>query len=453
MKKILIFETALFTPHTETGLEIFFSNKSQGNCTKYVPLYNILTNIETHLFCDNKFHKDRCAYITPKIKSLIGSNDFIEPNIENIDAKIPVFSADPAIFKLYIEQFPIGPYLYNNITQYIKNSEVNLKHKETFELARELYSIGVQSYYYSKRIIEQTKPDIIYVCNGRFMSQAGTVWAARATDTTYYIHERGPDLNNFFLNKYLHDHEGVHDDLRNINANVDQEILSHVANQFYTGIREGAEKSWPSFIGNQKGGELPAKIKNRSFMSYFQSSDFESGTFPGNNMDRGLGRQKKAFQKLKSLCEKLNKFLVVRMHPNQANGSVEDFNFWKNQQSENTLVIEPTDPTDTYELMDKSEIVTTFSSSVGIEAAYNYKPVIVLGRCYYETCDEIMKPRSEEELESFLCNPSKPRKRKGAEIFGYYTMMNSIPHYYYKPIATFDGTIKGVTLFDQFKMN
>ena len=88
MKKVLVFESSLFTPHTETGLELYISNKSQGNNTKYVPLYEILTLIETHLFIDPTFSKNRCRYATEQIKDVIDQDDIFLPQCEGIKAKI-----------------------------------------------------------------------------------------------------------------------------------------------------------------------------------------------------------------------------------------------------------------------------------------------------------------------------------------------------------------------------
>ena len=74
----------------------------------------------------------------------------------------------------YLEQFPIGSYLYNNLVHYTKTVKVDLNDEAILDLAEQIYSIGVQSYLYSKKAIEDFEPDVIYLCNGRFMSQAGT---------------------------------------------------------------------------------------------------------------------------------------------------------------------------------------------------------------------------------------------------------------------------------------
>ena len=103
--------------------------------------------------------------------------------------------------------------------------------------------------------------------------------------------------------------------------------------------------------------------------------------------------------------------------------STQDVEFWSNQEDNNTKVVLPLDVTDTYQLMENSDIVVTYGSTVGIEAVYNYKPVIALGRCVYEFSEEIMKPRNTEELHAFLSTPTIPKSRIGAEKYGYYRMM------------------------------
>jgi len=70
--------------------------------------------------------------------------------------------------------------------------------------------------------------------------------------------------------------------------------------------------------------------------------------------------------------------IVIKMHPNQKGAHRSSKKRYENL-SKTALVLFPENRTDTYELIEKSEIVVTFCSSVGIEANYLGKPVIQIG--------------------------------------------------------------------------
>ena len=103
------------------------------------------------------------------------------------------------------------------------------------------------------------------------------------------------------------------------------------------------------------------------------------------------------------------------MHQIKRNNQLRTLNFGRIKEDYNTKVVLPLDVADTYQLMENSDIVSTYGSTVGIEAVYNYKPVIALGRCVYEFSEEIMKPRNTEELRAFLSTPTIAKSRTGAE--------------------------------------
>ena len=76
--------------------------------------------------------------------------------------------------------------------------------------------------------------------------------------------------------------------------------------------------------------------------------------------------------------------LAVRMHPNMSNMSIKSINKYLELESiGNVVLIKPLDKTDTYTLLDHSEIIIGFCSSIITEAAYYGKKTLLLGPSPY----------------------------------------------------------------------
>ena len=114
-------------------------------------------------------------------------------------------------------------------------------------------------------------------------------------------------------------------------------------------------------------------------------------------------------------------------------------------------VIQPDDGVDSYEILKCSDIVTTYISTIAMEALFLYKPVICLGKGFYHECKEIMQPTNDDELRDCLLNPKKPMNRTFALNYGNYQTEHGMSHLIYKPESMDRGSIDGYTLSDIFQ--
>jgi len=57
---------------------------------------------------------------------------------------------------------------------------------------------------------------------------------------------------------------------------------------------------------------------------------------------------------------------------------------------------------DSYDIVSAADVVLTFGSTIGIEAAYYGKPSILLGRAVYEDLGSCYVPSSHDELMKLL---------------------------------------------------
>ena len=96
----------------------------------------------------------------------------------------------------------------------------------------------------------------------------------------------------------------------------------------------------------------------------------------------------------------------------------------KNGIMQNLTVIPGTDPISTYALMDAAEKIVVFGSTMGVEAAYWGKPVILLAGTWYYYSGVCYVPESIDELKALLFQTLLPKDNKAAIKWGFYRMYN-----------------------------
>jgi hypothetical protein len=107
-------------------------------------------------------------------------------------------------------------------------------------------------------------------------------------------------------------------------------------------------------------------------------------------------------------------------------------------------VIPAESPVHSYSLVDASDVVITYGSTVGIEASYAGKVSILMGRAVYEDLDVVIKPDSHAEMVEILLsmvkghNPELPSGRKlGYTKFVLYSLYHGKSFNYVLPTGLF----------------
>ena len=101
---------------------------------------------------------------------------------------------------------------------------------------------------------------------------------------------------------------------------------------------------------------------------------------------------------------------------------------------------------DTYALMDAADIVVTFGSTIGAEAAFWGKPVVLLGNSFYDRLEGFYVPATHEEAIVLLQQDLQPIPSKDVLKYGYWELERGIYYKYYKGTALFEGTFMGKSI-------
>ncbi len=157
----------------------------------------------------------------------------------------------------------------------------------------------------------------------------------------------------------------------------------------------------------------------KKMVVYFSSSGDEIVELD-LNWDEYFGDQDGAIRALGTECRKQDDiFLVVRTHPHKRRKPRLDVAQWHETVKgvNPDLHLDEYSEIDSYALMRQADIVVTYGSTTGIEAAFAGRPVVVMGPSAYDELGAVRRVANPRELHDALAKPSTGNK-KGAIAFG-----------------------------------
>jgi hypothetical protein len=114
--------------------------------------------------------------------------------------------------------------------------------------------------------------------------------------------------------------------------------------------------------------------------------------------------------------------IYVRWHPNLAIAGLEEKLVINKiiKNSRHVYHYIPESNANSYDLIDFSNYVLTFGSTIGVEATYYGKPSILYGRSYYEDTDAVYVVRNINQLTNLLKTKLIPKNKVNAMKYGYW---------------------------------
>ena len=140
--------------------------------------------------------------------------------------------------------------------------------------------------------------------------------------------------------------------------------------------------------------------------------------------------------------EEENIKLYLRVHPNFHTTKDPSIRQIESLDKTSINIIPPNSAVSTYKLIEKSDIVITFVSTIGCESSFWGKPTILLGNPIYKNLGGFHIPKSHNDCIKMICSDLKTLKNIGALKYGYYRMNFGRSYKYYMPIDNMNGTFK-----------
>ncbi len=316
-----------------------------------------------------------------------------------------------------------------------------------------------------QNILDKVQPDLVSTYNGRFNEFRPVYETTLNNSIVIYMYEvvRLKDQRFYkvlFKNMLPHNVKG---NLWRVNECWNNPALAEgenemVARNFFDRRRTGQVAGDKVYVGNMKKGVLPENWdSSKSNIAIFNSSEDEIVAI-GDEYS-SLSLFKTQLEGLASIFERFKNqsdmHFYLRIHPNlekiRYKYHTELYEF-ENKYS-NVTVIAPNSSINSYDLMEAVEKVIVFGSTIGLEAAYWKKPVILLSCAFYYYADFCYVPKSEEALFDLIPKDLEPKQNENILKYGLYyidqapVIIDSKEQFRYIDFNSFAMQFLGKTLY------
>lgn len=461
-QKVVIQSTNQTAPHLETELEIIEILLNQENEVYWLQCKAEFKNC----FYNPKNDNFRCKTCYSKVQNAektvrqfnvnsnklytINYSDFLKNTNYLSVLQNEAFQDVDALKNFEYKGFDLGLATASSLVSFTRNHRPNTINYNDF-IKRGL-TTGAYIFDAANIMLNEISPDLVIVFNGRFVENRALMRACETSKIDYATHEKGGRISTFLFrkNSIPHSIDSIQQELEYLweNANNDK---YEIGKNYFTKKIKGVEDAWYSFTKNQEEGVLPESFKentNKKIVTIFISSldEYEglSGFGPRFYENDNAGIKKIA----DDLVEYSNIKLYIRVHPNLKGLDNAQMQFINEEIAKISSVelINAEDVVDTYALVKASDIVLVFTTTVGIEAAYMGKKVLLLGRALYEYLNCCIIPKNHEEVIEMITNDNYdfPKVDKDEAIkYGYWNETFGISHVNYVPTGFNKGKYRG----------
>jgi len=261
------------------------------------------------------------------------------------------------------------------------------------------------------KLIQEQGVTALVLYNGRFTHDQAAAAAAKSLGVTVLYYDAGGLDTGFDLTTgSTHDWEHLQLRMKAMAESWEKDAVLELGTQWFLNRQSHTEAGIQLFVGLQQHGNTGELPEAEKLIVFFSSSGDEIAELD-LNWDRFFNSQQNALKVLSTVCqESLQTKLVVRTHPHMRIKPKQDLADWvKAVDSANVdLHIGPESTVDSYELMRKADVVVTYGSTSGVEAAFIGKPVIVMGPSAYNKLGCALEVFTTDQLEAAIANPPEP---------------------------------------------
>ena len=287
-----------------------------------------------------------------------------------------------------------------------------------------LLQLAARSYAYAydqtAQLIRERGITAVAVYNGRFLhDRAASAAAQTAGVPVLYYDTGGIDTDFDLTDSVTHDWSDLQRRMLSLYDTWPADERDEVGGSWFTDRLNHKAPDNALFVEAQERGTSIERPDTKCLVAYFSSSGDEIAELE-LDWSQFIGDQPDALKILADLCrEKDGYTLVIRSHPHKRMKPKLDVEEWHAAVAEarSDIHIDEHSPIDSYELMRQADIVVTYGSTTGVEAAFAGKPVIVLGPSAYDQLGCAVLPHTPAELSEALDN-LEPGSWPGAVSYG-----------------------------------
>jgi hypothetical protein len=257
-------------------------------------------------------------------------------------------------------------------------------------------------------LIKQRNLSTVVVYNGRFThDQAVAAAAERAGVRVMYYDTGGLETDFELTTQSLHDWADLQVRMRTMFDSWPDDDRDEVASSWFLNRQSHSEPGFDVFVGSQTRGHLEGIPEAEQVVVYFSSSGDEIAELD-LDWSEYLFSQEQALADLAAACRaKPGCILVVRTHPHMRLKPADDLSIWNDavQSAGPDIHLDASSPVDSYELMRAADLVFTYGSTAGVEAAFLGKPVVIMGPSAYDLVECATRITKADEISALLDSP------------------------------------------------
>jgi hypothetical protein len=437
-------------PHLATDLEIAAKHINDGDDVHIIQCSGDLPSCEPNpnhfklscILCKSRRDKGLNLIKLPgQNRHELALNNFIR------DTDLPLFSSMQELKAFEVDNADIGMAVASTLISMVREPNPDLSQYKNFINKNLLMSIAV--YDAIKHHLEEIKPDVFYLFNGRFAALRPALRAAQNLGIKTFVHDRAGILQRYLLieDTYPHDIEYQKKQIEMYwNDERPHREKEEMARQWFEERRGGKDQSWFSFTKSQRKGNLPESFDSskRNIAIFISSEDeFESIAGWQNPIYKNQNDAIRAMINA-DIDEDIRFYL--RIHPNLKGLKNAQTRELAELKAPNLITIPADAKIDSYELMGACEKVIVFRSTMGIESVFWRKPSILIGRAVYEDLGGCYVPKNHDEVVNLINRRLNPAPNQGALKYGYWQSVYGLPYIYYSPESVRGGKFMGVYL-------
>ncbi len=260
----------------------------------------------------------------------------------------------------------------------------------------------------------------VVVYNGRFLHDRAAAAAAEAAGVPLLYYDTGGlDTDYDLTDSVTHDWTDLQRRMLRLYEQWPADERDELGGSWFLERINHTAADNSLFVEAQQRGATIERPGAEVVVVYFSSSGDEIAELE-LDWDQFIGDQPQALAYLAEECRRRPGYaLVVRSHPHKRMKPPQDVAEWLEavEAAEPDVHLDPHSPVDSYELMRQADIVVTYGSTTGVEAAYAGKPVIVMGPSAYDQLGCATLAATPEQLAAAL-DVTEPGSWPGAVSYG-----------------------------------
>ena len=406
--RVAILETERGSPHLETGIEIAFQLAAEGKAVEYFffdhlpwpgksswssfaeranpprkkkwPWISVEKAARVHWHLSQASRYARAARLNVAFDICESAPSDFEPPGR------PCFQNLDDLKSYRTDGFAVGAYIASSLVTHSKNSRVIPEDEGDFiDL---LWSVFWSSYRKAKEIFSTAQFDSVVLFNGRFAESGGILLAAVESNLQAFFHERGGfRVSKYFLQPWRPHNLKARGQLARLEWEKGDsfslaEKKHSVQNVLLAARREGGM----GLVSFHSPSPPPPRRMDR-VVTFFTSSEDEFFSIPDAEPNVYFESQFEAIVSLSQLCLARDWDFFVRIHPHLRNKSRPERDFWDKRLADflpTGRVLASDSGVNSYELIQETDLVAVWQSTIGLEALAMGKPVITCAETFFK---------------------------------------------------------------------